>query len=448
MKHADQVCLDERRLHRDLERLERRYNPTKTNLHFCPLDHVDADLYPSLAALARRGVAAECRRRRHHARWPGDHDFWYDLFLMVSAAAGTFDPKQHAAFVHRRDLHALVDALVDAAEFTLAWAPGDVWKRHHEALGDTLLFIRDDGLVNRVRARARRRAEGVRQFATFTIARAEQVRLERHSSPPGGGDHFSATAPAPVIGAHAVIGRRPRMEDRHVVAHDAGGYLAAVMDGHGGSVAAERAADQLPSRLFAALASGLDARPAFRRAFADLDAAIRFPDCGTTVTACYVRGQTLTVAHVGDGRVVLVGPREARALTRDHRVDNRAERRRILAAGGRVQGHYVMRDGRGLMVTRALGDTAFRPAGVIARPEILTRQVTTPGAQLVLATDGIWDVIDIATAARVVRTTPDPSSAARALVAAAERAGARDNLTAVVISVPAAGPLAVRTQEG
>jgi hypothetical protein len=60
--------------------------------------------------------------------------------------------------------------------------------------------------------------------------------------------------------------------------------------------------------------------------------------------------------------VVLVGSRKGRALTSDHRVDNLAERRRIRVAGGRIQGHDVMRDGRGLMVTRALGDISFRAA--------------------------------------------------------------------------------------
>jgi serine/threonine protein phosphatase PrpC len=62
--------------------------------------------------------------------------------------------------------------------------------------------------------------------------------------------------------------------------------------------------------------------------------------------------------------------------------------------------------------------------------------------------DGIWDVIDTAAAARLVRMAPDPSSAAQALVTAAEGAGAHDNLTAVVISVPTAKPFAVRKREG
>jgi hypothetical protein len=85
-------------------------------------------------------------------------------------------------------------------------------------------------------------------------------------------------------------------------------------------------ADELPRRFFRGLDAGLDAPRAFRRAFADLDAAIRSPECGTTVVACYLCEGMLTVAHVGDSRLVLVGPREARALTRDHRVDDPAKR--------------------------------------------------------------------------------------------------------------------------
>jgi hypothetical protein len=179
MTRADRVALEERQLHRELRLLERRYHTTESNLHFAPLDRFDVDLYPSLAALARRAVAAERRRQRHRPYGAGDHDFWYDLFLMVNAAARAFDPKRHATHVGRQHLNVLVDALVDAAEVTFPWVPGDVWKRHHEGLANTLLFIGDQELTDRAQAQARRRSRDVQEVLAFTIARAEQVHLER-----------------------------------------------------------------------------------------------------------------------------------------------------------------------------------------------------------------------------------------------------------------------------
>jgi serine/threonine protein phosphatase PrpC len=96
------------------------------------------------------------------------------------------------------------------------------------------------------------------------------------------------------------------------------------------------------------------------------------------------------------------------------------------------------------MVTRALGDTALRSAGVIPRPAIATRRITAPGTHLVIATDGIWDVLDVSMAARLSRAAPDPSAAARAVVKADSGAGSHDNLTVVVIAVPRPRPAATR----
>ena len=52
---------------------------------------------------------------------------------------------------------------------------------------------------------------------------------------------------------------------------------------------------------------------------------------------------------------------------------------------------------------------------------------------LVAATDGVWDVLSVEDAARVVRRADTAQAGADALIAAALAAGARDNVTAVVV---------------
>jgi serine/threonine protein phosphatase PrpC len=229
------------------------------------------------------------------------------------------------------------------------------------------------------------------------------------------------------------------MEDRWTVDATPHGLLAAVYDGHGGAEAAARAAAGLPSAVLAALGVGLDPAEAFRRAFAELDATITDETCGTTVAALVVSGAAVTTAHVGDSRVVRVARRTATALTRDHRLDAPDERARVLRMGAELDPPYVVRGSRGLMVTRSLGDRWLRPVGVIAEPEVAHHALGPDDLALVAATDGLWDALDLAEAARLVRAARTPPGAAQALVQAALRSGARDNVTAVVVRVPWAG---------
>jgi serine/threonine protein phosphatase PrpC len=157
---------------------------------------------------------------------------------------------------------------------------------------------------------------------------------------------------------------------------------------------------------------------------------------GTTLTAAVLHGRRLTVAQLGDSRLAVVTDRAARTLTRDHRVTVAAERRRVLAAGGEIDGAYVVRGAHGLMVTRALGDRWFRPVGVIGTPDVTELVLPVDARALIAATDGLWDVLTPADAARVVARAPSPLRAADTLVIAALEAGTRDNVTVLVVHPP------------
>ncbi len=238
------------------------------------------------------------------------------------------------------------------------------------------------------------------------------------------------------IGVASAIGRRRHMEDRWAVQATPAGLFGAVYDGHGGVAAAARAAADLHPAVFRALARGRDPRAALEAAFAELDQAIAEPECGTTAAAFLLVGAALITAHVGDSRIVLVTRGGAEILTRDHRLDDPDERARVLAKGAGIEPPYVVRGGRGLMVTRALGDRWFRPVGVIAEPELGHRSLGRDDLAVVAATDGLWDVLGPEDAARAVRPADGAHAAAQALVDAAEAAGAHDNVTALVIRLP------------
>jgi serine/threonine protein phosphatase PrpC len=247
------------------------------------------------------------------------------------------------------------------------------------------------------------------------------------------GSPKAVTALPPGIGVAADVGLRDHMEDRWAVQMTPHGLYVAVYDGHGGSRVADRAAAELHVAVARARQAGLDPAGALRRAFAELDAVTLDADCGSTVAALLLTGAALTTAHVGDSRVIRVRRTGSESLTRDHRIEAPDERARVLRMGAELDPPYVVRGARGLMMTRSLGDRWFRPVGVVADPEIGSHAVGAEDVALVAATDGVWDVLSLEDAARVVRWAATAEAAAHALIAEALAADTRDNITAVVV---------------
>ena len=84
---------------------------------------------------------------------------------------------------------------------------------------------------------------------------------------------------------------------------------------------------------------------------------------------------------------------QAVSLSRDHTPRDREERERIEAAGGIV----VQRKGSArvmgvLAVARAIGDAQLKPY-VTAEPEVKVFQRAAETWFIILATDGLWDVM-------------------------------------------------------
>ena len=235
------------------------------------------------------------------------------------------------------------------------------------------------------------------------------------------------------VGVAADAGLRSHMEDRWAVQATRHGLFAAVYDGHGGSRVADRAAADLHPAVLRALQVGLDPADALRRAFAELEAATADAECGSTAAALLLTGEALTTAHVGDSRMVRVGRTAVEGLTRDHRLDAPGERARVLRMGARLDPPYVVRGDLGLMMTRSLGDRWFRPVGVIAEPEVGRYTMGADDVALVAATDGLWDVLGVEDAARIVHRATTAQAAADALIDAALAADAHDNVTALVV---------------
>ncbi|XP_074589163.1 putative protein phosphatase 2C 33 [Curcuma longa] len=163
-------------------------------------------------------------------------------------------------------------------------------------------------------------------------------------------------------------------------------------------------------------------------------------DCsysGTTAVTLIKQGDELVIGNVGDSRAVL-GTRDqnnsliAVQLTVDLKPNLPGEAERIRKCRGRV---FALReepevarvwlpdkDMPGLAMARALGDFILKDYGLSSVPEISYRHITERDEFVVLATDGVWDVLSNQQVVDIVASAPDRSSAAHLLVESAVKA--------------------------
>ena len=143
------------------------------------------------------------------------------------------------------------------------------------------------------------------------------------------------------------------------------------------------------------------------------------------------------MANVGDSRGVLVH-RSGRVtpLSVDHAPDRPDEERRIRSLGGRVI-HWGRWRVQGILaVSRAIGDVKLQPY-VSGCPEIIEKQLDNDDYFLVLASDGLWDVLRNDEVGKFVMGYKDKkfSNVARDLCFEAIILGSTDNVTVQVIDL-------------
>ncbi|XP_020524461.1 probable protein phosphatase 2C 11 isoform X2 [Amborella trichopoda] len=118
-------------------------------------------------------------------------------------------------------------------------------------------------------------------------------------------------------------------------------------------------------------------------------------------------------------------------LSIDHKPDRFDERRRIEDAGGFIIWAGTWRVGGVLAVSRAFGDRLLKQY-VVAEPEIQEREIDDVDF-LILASDGIWNVIPNEDAVAMVQGISDAATAARKLTEEAYARGSADNITCLIV---------------
>ncbi|PIN05286.1 Serine/threonine protein phosphatase [Handroanthus impetiginosus] len=146
---------------------------------------------------------------------------------------------------------------------------------------------------------------------------------------------------------------------------------------------------------------------------------LQTPECdavGSTAVVAVVTPHKIIVANCGDSRALLCRNGKAIPLSTDHKPDRPDELNRIQAAGGRViywEGARVLGV---LAMSRAIGDNYLKPY-VSCEPEVTITERTEEDECLILASDGLWDVVSNETACGVAHmclkgkaAAPPPSS--------------------------------------
>lgn len=167
----------------------------------------------------------------------------------------------------------------------------------------------------------------------------------------------------------------------------------------------------------------------------------------------------VVVANCGDSRAVLCRGKEPVPLSLDHKPNREDEYARIEALGGKViqwNGYRVLGV---LAMSRSIGDRYLKPY-IIPVPEVTVVARARDDECLVLASDGLWDVLsneEVCDAARkrillwhkknaaaaVARGSdggsPDPAAQAAAeyLSKLALQKGSKDNITVLVVDLKA-----------
>ncbi|CAH0515937.1 unnamed protein product [Peronospora belbahrii] len=250
-----------------------------------------------------------------------------------------------------------------------------------------------------------------------------------------------------VLENFVVEGQTPALKARRLLKHVQASedtQFFGVYDGHGGAKASSLLALLFPVYILAAPEYISDLPAACHSASMAINEEIlkREQDghCegGATALTLLIRGNIAVLSNTGDCRAIIVTKRDNAAevtqLTTDHKASNDQEKQRIEDTGGMVlYVRGVARVNGQLAVARAFGDSELSEL-VIADPEVTVHALRQEDEYIVIASDGLWDVLTNEQVASCIRNNPWLSVQAMAhmLTDRAVELGTLDNVTVMV----------------
>jgi serine/threonine protein phosphatase PrpC len=222
---------------------------------------------------------------------------------------------------------------------------------------------------------------------------------------------------------------------------DEHGHLFLVADGMGGHRAGEQASalavaaiEQFTLNTFKWFfhSDGSDAQRVlsqFQSALRQADARIleesaehpELSGMGTTLTVAYYLDAQLCVVHAGDSRAYIFEDDALHQITHDHTLMAEMVRQGTLRPEDTL--HHRLRN----VITNVVGGNE---AGVDVEAHALEVHA---GDRVLLCSDGLTEMLTNDTIAATLRAEPDPQAVCTKLVAQANEAGGRDNITVLIV---------------
>ncbi|KAJ8467086.1 hypothetical protein OPV22_029638 [Ensete ventricosum] len=179
---------------------------------------------------------------------------------------------------------------------------------------------------------------------------------------------------------------------------------------------------------------------------------------GSTAVVAVVCSSHIIIANCGDSRAVLCRGKQPIPLSVDHKPNRDDEYARIEAQGGKVIQWNGYRVFGVLAMSRSIGDRYLKP-WIIPEPEVTIVPRAREDECLILASDGLWDVMSNEEVCDVARrrillwhkkngpvsaatqrgegTDPAAQAAAECLSRLAVQKGSKDNITVIVVDLKA-----------
>ena len=210
------------------------------------------------------------------------------------------------------------------------------------------------------------------------------------------------------VGCCGMQGWRKNMEDAHVAHLNLAGVrrngLFGVFDGHNGYITAKYCGAHMADELLSSPEfEAKNYSTAFEMTFLRIDEKLmRAPEMrhegGCTAVCVLIADGQVVCANAGDSRAVMYRNGKSFALSEDHKPTLPAEIARIEKAGSKVQNGRV---NQVLSLSRAIGDfdfkenpsLPFKDQAITAFPDVTVSRLSREDAFIVLACDGVWDVL-------------------------------------------------------
>lgn len=201
------------------------------------------------------------------------------------------------------------------------------------------------------------------------------------------------------FGCASHIGRRKHQEDSLLIEPETMGTelcLFGVFDGHNGNDAAEFCSGNFSQYLANVPLVTKDLSTGLSQTVCALDKQVSaMNNSGTTACVVAIMGEKVWIVNVGDSRAVIFS-RSFR--TRFETVDHKGA---------------IHSDGGSLSTSRSLGDARFKAHGLTSNADVY-EQCVSAGETIVIASDGLWDVLSSEEVGMFISTFTVPEDEANA----------------------------------